>query len=407
MERPRVFRDPVHGLISFPGDVARILDTRAFQRLRRIRQDGFASLVYPGAEHSRFGHALGAYHIAQRVTTRLGVDPALARDVHLAALVHDIGHGPFSHAWEVAFGGTSHEAWGARILAEDPEVRSLLGDIHPDLPDAQARFFAGTYRPRFARKLISSELDVDRMDYLLRDAHYTGVGYSAYDLEWILHALRVEAVAGGDDPEDLVIDWRRGRYAVEQYLFGRFYMYAQVYYHKTVRAAELMFTRAMERFAELAADGLEPGGLPAAAALARGEAVGVADYLGLDDARVWCAMDDWGRAAADEILRDLCGRLTARRLFKAIEVAGHVPLERLAMAAESVLGERAPYYWVVDRAEPSVGRGDLHVVGHPRHGTVLLAKLADELPIAREALTVRVLCARELVPAFQAVLCGP
>jgi hypothetical protein len=407
MERPRVFRDPVHGLISFAGDVARILDTRAFQRLRRIRQDGFASLVYPGAEHSRFGHALGAYHIADRVTTRLGLDAALARDVHVAALVHDIGHGPFSHAWEVAFRGTSHEAWGARIVAEDDELAGTLAAIDPALPAAQAQFFAGTYRPRFARKLISSELDVDRMDYLLRDAHYTGVGYSAYDLDWILHALRVEPVAGGDDPDDLVIDWRRGRYAVEQVLSGRFYMYAQVYYHKTVRAAELMFTRAMERYSELARAGREPAGLPAAAALARGETVGVGDYLRLDDARVWCALDDWGRGAGDAILADLAGRLTARRLFKAIEVLGDVPHARLAEAAERVLGPAAPYYWVVDRAEPSTGRGDLHVVGHPRHGTVLLAKIADELPIAREALTVRVLAAPELMPAFQAILCGP
>ena len=408
--RPRVFRDPVHGLISFQGDdapMARLLDTRAFQRLRRIRQDGFASLVYPGAEHSRFGHALGAYHIACRVTERLEIPAAIARDVKVAALVHDIGHGPFSHAWEVAFSGISHEQWGARIVEEDPELREILGDLAPELPAAQARFFAGTYRPRFARKLVSSELDVDRMDYLLRDAHYTGVGYSAYDLEWILHALRIAPVADGDDSEDLVIDWRRGRYAVEQALFGRFYMYAQVYYHKTVRAAEQMFTRAMERFGELARVGAEPPGLAAAAALARGDAVAVSDYLGLDDGRVWCALEDWGIGAADDVLRDLCGRLVARRLLKAIDAPGEVPEARLQAAAEAILGDRAPYYWVIDRAEQSAGRGDLHVVGHPRHGTVALAKLVEELPVTRQALTVRVLCAPELLSAFRAILCGP
>src|SRR5262244_43832 len=174
MDRPRVFRDPVHGLISFQGEdaaLASLLDTRALQRLRRIRQDGFASLVYPGAEHSRFGHALGAYHIACRVCDRLGIAGRVARDVKVAALLHDVGHGPFSHAWEVALPGTSHEDWGARIVAEDAELSAKLGAVDADLPAAIAAFFAGTYRPRFARKLVSSELDVDRMDYLLRDAH--------------------------------------------------------------------------------------------------------------------------------------------------------------------------------------------------------------------------------------------
>src|SRR5262249_14275478 len=122
----RVFRDPVHGLIDFQGDDAAlgpVIDTRAFQRLRRIRQDGFAALVYRGAEHSRFGHALGAFHVAKRGTARLGGPAEVARDVRVAALMHDLGHGPFSHAWEAALGGASHEDWGARILAEDAELR--------------------------------------------------------------------------------------------------------------------------------------------------------------------------------------------------------------------------------------------------------------------------------------------
>jgi HD superfamily phosphohydrolase len=414
--RPRVFRDPVHGLIALGGDDAalgRVLDTRAFQRLRRIKQDGFAALVYPGAEHSRFGHALGAFHIASRVVTRLGLAPDVARHVRIAALVHDIGHGPFSHAWEVALGGaTSHEEWGARILAEDTEAHAALAEVGADVPVALAAFFDGTYRPRFARKLVSSELDVDRMDYLLRDAHYTGVGYSAYDLEWIVHALRVERVREGDDPNDLVIDYRRGMYAVEQYLFGRFYMYAQVYYHKTVRAAEWMFTKLMERFATLAREGRAPAGLPAAEALARGERIEVDDYLVLDDARVWCAMEDWARMrGGDPVLTDLSARLVARRLFKALE-AGDDPEQaaalapRLAEAARAVLGERAPHYYAIDHAErqgPRPGDG-LFVVGHPRHGTVELGELVQEMPIGRQTFTVRVLCAPELVEAFRPII---
>src|SRR6185503_8859318 len=243
--------------------IADLLDTHAMQRLRRIKQMGFAWLVYPGAEHSRFGHALGAFHIAQRVTRRLELPHAVARDVKVAALLHDIGHGPFSHAWEHVFSGghrpaavgsapglteaAGHESWGARIVAEDRELRDALARLDPALPDTLGAFWGKRYAPAYARKLVSSQLDVDRLDYLLRDGHYSGAGYATYDLDWIIHAIQIATVrAGGDDPSDLVVDYRRGMYAVEQYLFARSYMYAQVYHHKTVRAAEWMFIKTLE-----------------------------------------------------------------------------------------------------------------------------------------------------------------
>jgi HD superfamily phosphohydrolase len=403
MEKRRVFRDPVHGLISLDGEdagLARVLDTRAFQRLRRIRQMGFASLVYPGAEHTRFGHALGAYHVARRVTGALEFEPEIARDVRVAALAHDLGHGPYSHAWEGAFGGESHEDWGARILREDDELREALGPLAAPLE----RFFSSSYRPAYARKLVSSQLDVDRMDYLLRDAHFTGVGYSAYDLEWIVHALCVMEVRGGDDPFDLVVDHRRGVHAVEQYLFGRHYMYAQVYYHKTVRAAEHMFLQAMGRYAELARAGRAPAGLGPAERLARGETISVGEYLWLDDARVGCALADW-EASEDRVLADLSARIVRRRLFKTIDLGDDFALaERvepaLAAAARDVFGDAARWYWSIDRAErlhyaPEPGE-EILVVGHPRGGFVQLGELVGSRP----AFTVRVVAAPELVPAF-------
>jgi HD superfamily phosphohydrolase len=404
----RVFRDPVHGLIELQGGDAAlgpVIDTRAVQRLRKIRQDGFAALVYPGAEHSRFGHALGTFHVARKVTERLGLPADVARDVRVAALLHDLGHGPFSHAWEAALGGASHEEWGARILAEDDELGAALAAVAPELGDAVRGIFAGTYRPGYARKLVSSQLDVDRMDYLLRDAHYTGVGYSLYDLDWIVHALGIARVRDGDDPDDLVLDYGRGLNALAQFLFGRFYMYAQVYYHKTVRAAEHMFSKIMERFARLAADGPAPPGLPAAAALARGQRIAVGDYLGLDDVRVWCAIEDWAGAAGDRVLADLSGRLVHRRLFKAIEIGAGADEAALAAAATRVFGADAGSYWVVDRAERQVFSGqDLFVVGHPRHGTAPLAQIVEEMALGRPVTTVRVLCAPELVAPFRAVL---
>src|SRR3954468_20339349 len=328
MVKDRVFRDPVHGLVEFKGSdrpIADLLDTRAMQRLRRIKQMGFAWLVYPGAEHSRFGHALGAFHIAQRVTRRLDLDADVALHVKVAALLHDVGHGPFSHAWEHVFAGHDHERWGARIATEDPELVAALETLEPGLPATLKTFWGKEYKPHFARKLVSSQLDVDRLDYLLRDGHYSGAGYATYDLDWIIHAIQIATVRpGSDDPDDLVVDYRRGMYAVEQYLFARSYMYAQVYHHKTVRAAEWMFIKTLERFAQLARQGAEPPSLPIAGAMARGAAVAVDDYLRLQDVSLTTALDHWagvdGPGADDSVLRDLSARLIDRRLFKTFDL---------------------------------------------------------------------------------------
>jgi HD superfamily phosphohydrolase len=412
--KDRVFRDPVHGLIEFVGPdrpLCEVLETRAMQRLRRIHQMGFAWLVYPGAEHSRFSHALGAFHIATRVAAKLGLEPRVARHVRLAALLHDVGHGPFSHAWEHVFAGEDHERWGARLVGEDAELRGALEAIEPGLPGVLQAFWGKTYRPIAARKLVSSQLDVDRLDYLLRDGHYSGAGYATFDLEWILHALQVRAVRTGEDPDDLVVDYRRGMYAVEQYLFARSYMYAQVYHHKTVRAAELLFLELFGRFRALAAAAAEPGGLEPVAGLARGVPLAVDAYLWLDDVTVQAALERWaGRqpgvaGAEDPVLRDLAARLVARRLFKTIEL-GHDPavLDRIREPALAVarrrFGDGAAHYLHLDHTTQvgyrAAGDEELWVVGHPREGAVTLGQLLESLPLGRPVSTVRLVCAPEL-----------
>jgi hypothetical protein len=426
--RDRVFRDPVHGLIELRGDdrpIAELLETRAMQRLRRIKQMGMAWLVYPGAEHSRFSHALGALHVAQRVTRQLKLDGRVALDVKVAALLHDIGHGPFSHAWEHVFPGSDHEKWGARIVAEDAELHGALETLAPGLAESVRGFWHKSYRPAFARKLVSSQLDVDRLDYLLRDGHFSGAGYATYDLDWILHALAVEDVysssagpAAADDPRDLVIDYRRGTYAVEQYLFARSYMYAQVYHHKTVRSAEWMLIKLFERYRVLAAAGAEPPGLEAAATLARGGELGVDGYLRLHDVSVTHALDAWGGRgegppAGDPLLRDLAARLVDRRLFKTFDLGDDPAVaERLAEPAAAIsarhFGADASTYVTVDttRQIGYVARAEeeLHVVDHPRHGTVTLGRLLEDMPLGQPTSTVRLLCAPELVDELRPVV---
>ncbi|HEY4241584.1 MAG TPA: HD domain-containing protein [Kofleriaceae bacterium] len=412
--KDRVFRDPVHGLIEFKGGdrpIADLLDTRAMQRLRRIKQMGFAWLVYPGAEHSRFGHALGAFHIAQRVTRRLDLDPHVALHVKVAALLHDVGHGPFSHAWEHVFAGHDHERWGARIALEDAELAAALEQLEPGLPQTLNAFWGKGYQPHFARKLVSSQLDVDRLDYLLRDGHYSGAGYATYDLDWIIHAIQVATVRTGAQAQDLVIDYRRGMYAVEQYLFARSYMYAQVYHHKTVRAAEWMFIKTLERFAHLArSESPVAATLPIAAAMARGATVSVDDYLRLHDVSLTTALDAWAAGADDAILRDLASRLVDRRLFKTFDLgddraaADRVWPAALA-AAEAQFGAHATSYVHLDTAR-QVGYlasddEELHVIDHPRYGAVTLSRLLEDMPLGQPMAAIRLVCAPELVGALR------
>jgi len=365
---------------------------------------GFAWLVYPGAEHSRFGHALGAYHIATRVCAQLELPAHDATHVRLAALVHDLGHGPFSHSWEQVFPETDHETWGCRIATEDDELAETLEAIEPGLGATLGRFWNKTYAPAYLTKLVSSQLDVDRLDYLLRDGHYSGAGYATYDLDWILHALRLETVRDGPNGIDLVVDYRRGMFAVEQYLFARTYMYAQVYHHKTVRAAEWMFLKLMSRFRELAKSGEEPGGLSAVAELVRGSSMSVADYLELDDTSVTMAIRDWSKSAADPVIKDLALRLIRRKLFKTIDLGDDPRVietvrQSVADVAAKAFGSAGDYYVHLDTAEQigyqSKG-GELHVVGHPRYGVVTLGQLLEELPLGRPSKTVRLVCAPEL-----------
>lgn len=419
----RVFRDPVHGLIEFVGEnrkLVSLLETRAFQRLRRVKQMGFAWQVYAGAEHSRFGHALGAYHVASLVVERLKLDDPIRLHVKVAALLHDVGHGPFSHTWEQVFPSFDHEEWGARIVTEDAEMNGALCALDEGLPEALAQMTAKTYRPTFARKLVSSQLDVDRLDYLLRDGHYSGAGYATYDLEWILHALRIEKVHDGDDPEDLVIDYRRGMYAVEQYLFARTYMYAQVYHHKAVRAAERMFIKLLGRFSELARSNREPEGLAVAARLARGNVLSVNEFLFLDDYSLFGAIDRWAGLGADgeagkaddAIVCDLANRLVRRRLFKTIDLGDDLSVldqvrDEVHAVAVAHFGEGARYYYHLDTAMQIGYSADadeeLHVVGHPRYGSVSLGRLLEDLPLGRATTTLRLVCAPELVDKLRPI----
>lgn len=238
-KKTKFFRDPIHGYIEVENDFLGIIDSPLFQRLRRIRQLAFTDLVYHGAEHTRFGHSLGTFHLASEISNRLGIKKSdIREEFRLAALLHDVGHPPCSHAFESVledlFHNGEHETYTESIIRYS-EIGREIDRLGLD-KETIIKLIRGRYieKPRlaFLNDLISSELDVDRLDYLLRDSYYCGVPYGHYDLNRLLLGITVRN-------GKVVID-EKARHAVESFILSRFWMYTQVYTHHTRRAFDIM-----------------------------------------------------------------------------------------------------------------------------------------------------------------------
>jgi len=355
----RIYRDPVHNIIRLRSDtddgrlMIRLIDTPEFQRLRRIKQLGLGLYTYQGAEHSRFTHSLGALHLMARILDRLResnkISPEDRAAAQAAALLHDVGHGPFSHAMEAVL-GFHHEEWTVRaVTSDETEIGQALRAHSPDLPRRVASIIEGTFKPAALAQLVSSQLDVDRMDYLLRDSLMTGAKYGLYDLEWIINALQI------DEDGDRIYVAARGVFAVEEYLQARYYMFRQVYFHRTLRSAEVVLRSALRRALELFKGGEDVWYAPGAAfekVLSR-KPLTVSEHLEIDDSDVIYHLKQWQRVS-DPILSDLSRRFVDRRLFKAIDLDMR-PDERagfLAAAREVIsrAGLAPEYYFIEDHA---------------------------------------------------------
>jgi len=333
-----ILRDPIHGLVSFESEeeliAPRLIDTPEVQRLRRVRQLGVTSFAFPGAEHTRFSHAVGSAFVMKLLLTRLRaihgtlpywqqITSDRARDAIAAALLHDVGHGPLSHLFEDAIPGVPmHEEWTRRIVLDpDTAVNRILTDEDPALPQRVADLVSGKDPLPYLARSVSGTFDVDRCDYLLRDAHATGVRYGIFDLDWLLRSLCFAPHAKGGAPS-LAIDGAKGLPAIEAFLVARLFMFQQVYLHKATRAAEWMIRAILSRAARLIGDGTRLEGTPRAIELAaHRQEIPLTDYLELDDATLTVAMHAW-EDAKDEGLRDLTRRVRVRALFKTYELFG-------------------------------------------------------------------------------------
>ena len=263
-ERPHEMRDPIHGFIKLSKKERDLIDTKVFQRLRRIRQLAMTFLVYPGAVHTRFDHSIGVMHIAGRICARLQelnsakiCDEDIDR-VRLAALLHDVGHGPFSHVSEYLLDKYApdkdgperirekiHEKITVDIIQTDPEIHDLLS---PEERNFAVDIIQGQETWNWQRDVVSSELDADKMDYLLRDSYFTGVKYGQYDLEKIIESCILDV--GETDPSTTVDKTEtslaissKGIYALEQLLLARYHMTQQVYWHRVSLISNEMIIR--------------------------------------------------------------------------------------------------------------------------------------------------------------------
>ncbi len=313
----KIINDPVLGFITIPNElIYELVQHPLFQRLTRIKQLGLASVVYPGAQHTRFQHSLGAMHLVGEAVKQLRlkghvITAAEENAVLVAMLLHDIGHGPFSHVLEhTIVNGVSHEELSLKMM-------EMINEEMGGRLSLAINIFMDRYEKRFLHELISSQLDMDRMDYLCRDCFFTGVMEGSIGAARIIKMLNVV--------DDKLVVEAKGIYSIENFLVARRFMYWQVYLHKTSVAAERMLVNILSRAKELVKMGVELFATPALKYFLENDVNAssfetdyvLKKYVELDDVDVMSAVKVWTKAE-DVVLRELSLGFVERRFFKAV-----------------------------------------------------------------------------------------
>lgn len=354
LDETKVLKDPVHSYIHIHYEVIwNCLDSKEFQRLRRIRQLGGDFQVYPTAEHSRFSHSLGVYEIVRRMVTEvksLCVELTEYEKVcvMLAGLLHDVGHGPFSHAFEHVT-NHSHEEYTAKIILGNTELNAILRAVSEKLPQDIVSIIQHTHENDILNQIVSGQLDADRMDYLLRDSYFTATSYGQFDLERILRTMRVRKTAEG---RKVIVVKYTGIHSVEDYIMARYQMYWQVYYHPVARSYEAVFIQLFNRLKEIFKvdkDYFED--MKVLIPFLEKSEVSVEEYFKLDENSLLycCALI---QDKEDKIAADLAKRLQNRKLFEYVDYNEENLAQIKNMLKENSLDER--YYLKVENIEASV-----------------------------------------------------
>lgn len=343
---PEVMRDPIHGYIHVAYQVIwDCINAKEFQRLRRIHQLGGSFQIFHTAEHSRFSHSVGVYEIVRRMIEEVkGLKEELSEyeqvTVMLAGLLHDIGHGPYSHVFET-ISLCSHERFTQRIILENSEINQILTAVHPDLPKDVASIISYTHPNELLNQLVSGQLDADRMDYLLRDAYFTGTSYGHFDLEKVLRAMRIQ--------KHRVVVKESGIYAVENYIMARYHMYWQVYYHPISRSFEAVLTQLFQRMKYLYQQNQTClSGMELFIPFLKNEEASIEDLFYMDESTAQYGFHLLSKNKEDLILSDLSSRLLNRRLFR-FERYQEERIETIKQELKEI-GYDVNYYYYFDRA---------------------------------------------------------
>lgn len=347
----RTYLDPIHHDIVLdrndPAErlVIDLIDTPEFQRLRRVHQLGVSFFTFQGAEGSRFTHSVGVMHVASRlldmVSERTPTVNQHRRLILASALLHDIGHGPYSHVTEKIL-GYDHEDWSCRIISENTVVNEVLRAHDPELPQQITSVLKKNFSPKFITHIVSSQLDCDRMDYLLRDSYQTGTAYGLFALQRILSSLEIDEVG-----DRIIVAGEKGQTAVEDYLFSRYSMYSQVYYHRKNLSARALLAKIIKRAMAL---GEKISFIDEQTAkFLRGDRLNVTEYLFLDDVQMTYHIKRW-TLDSDKILADLSSRFLNRQLFNTAKLTVENPdrLQHLMKSVHSVVSAAGldPEYYV-------------------------------------------------------------
>ena len=354
LDETKVLKDPVHSYIHIHYEVIwNCLDSKEFQRLRRIRQLGGDFQVYPTAEHSRFSHSLGVYEIVRRMVTEVKTLCAELTEyekvcVMLAGLLHDVGHGPFSHAFEHVT-NHSHEEYTAKIILGDTELNSILRAVSKKMPEDIVSIIQHTHENDILNQIVSGQLDADRMDYLLRDSYFTATSYGQFDLERILRTMRVRKTSEG---RKVIVVKHTGIHSVEDYIMARYQMYWQVYYHPVARSYEAVFIQLFNRLKDIFKDNKDYfEDMKVLIPFLEKAEVSEEEYFRLDENSLLycCALI---QDKDDVIAADLAKRLQNRKLFEYVDYNE----ENLAQIQNKLRenGYDEQYYLRIENIEASV-----------------------------------------------------
>ena len=385
----KVMRDPIHGYIHVDLQVVwDCINAREFQRLRRIQQLGGSLQVYHTAEHSRFSHSIGVYEIIRRMVNEIdGIKNILSdyekATVMLAGLLHDVGHGPFSHAFE-AVSTCKHEEFTCRIIEENTEIHQILIQADPSLPEDIAKIIRHRHPNELLNQMVSGQLDADRMDYLLRDAYFTGTSYGNFDLERILRTIRVV--------DNKMVVKESGIHTVEDYIMAHYHMYWQVYYHPTARSYESILELLFRRMKDLWKSNRKLlDEVVMFHAFLKDTPADVEEHYRLDEAAAFYGFSLLEKSQ-DPILKDLSSRLLNRHLFSYCTLENEADAQRIKQRLTAD-GYDIRYYFLSDIASQ---RPYLPYQGDGGQAIWVLAQDGRIVELSEISLIVKALCESRL-----------